>query len=129
MTSWLTRPSPRSLAALRGQAAEQVAADSYRARGFELLRRNLRVGAYEIDLLARQGALVVVVEVRTRKPGALVPAFASVGAPKMRRLRAAVQLLWARLRHDPTIERIRVDVAAVHLDRTPVEIEIAEAIL
>jgi putative endonuclease len=129
MATWLTRPTPRALAALRGRAAEQVAADSYRARGFELLRHNLRVGAFEIDLLARQGPLVVIVEVRTRKAGALVPAFASVGAPKMRRLRAATQLLWSRMRHDTTIERIRLDIAAVYLDRTPVEIEIAEAVV
>jgi len=111
-----------------GLRAEQVAEDHYRNRGFEIVARNLRLGHLEIDLLARRGALLVVVEVRARGPGARVGPFASVNGPKLRRLRAAVQLVWRRHQADPSLQRVRLDVAAVNLWKVPVEIEVAEAV-
>lgn len=112
-----------------GARAEQAAADLYRSRGFSLLARNLRLGHLEVDLLARHGPLLVLVEVRARNPRALRGPFASIQGPKLRRLRAATQIVWRRYQHDPSIQRVRVDVAAVNLWVTPVEITIAEAIL
>lgn len=111
-----------------GRAAEEVAADYYRSAGLQLLGRNIRLGALEIDLVVRDGPLVIIVEVRTRRPGALVGAFASISLSKRRRLRAASERLWERLRDDHTIERIRVDALSVDLSRSPVSVEIAEAI-
>ena len=79
-------------------------------------------------MLARRGPVVAVVEVRTRGTGSYLSAFASIDAGKRKRLRAAAETLWKRFRDDPTIDRIRVDVAAVDLETTPIAIEIAEAI-
>ena len=112
----------------KGRAAERVVADLYAARGFLVLGHNLRLGALEVDLLVRKGALVVAVEVRARRPGALVSAFASVGAKKRQRLGRAVRRLWWALRGDAGIERLRLDVVAVDLWSTPVGVEVAEAI-
>jgi len=84
------------------------------ASGFSILARNLRLGPLELDVVARSGALVVVVEVRTRRKGALVTAFESVTPSKRARLIRAVDRLWrTRLVAMRDIERVRIDVAAV----------------
>jgi Holliday junction resolvase-like predicted endonuclease len=79
-------------------------------------------------VLARQGPLLVIVEVRARGPGALQGPFASVRGPKLARLRQASVLLWRQRVHDLTLQRIRIDIAAVNLWKIPVEIEVAEAV-
>ena len=50
----------------RGAAAEDLAADYLRLRGFEIVERNVRVAGGEIDLVARRGEWLVLVEVRFR---------------------------------------------------------------
>lgn len=80
-----------------------------------MLGRNVRVGRLEVDLLVRDGAAVVLVEVRTRGEGAWVGPFASVDARKRARLVAAGKALWRqRFSADRTLERLRFDVVAVH---------------
>jgi putative endonuclease len=97
-----------------GQRAELAVADYLFASGFDVLARNLRVGPYELDVVARRGPLVVATEVRTRGPTSFVGPFASVGWEKRRRLRAAVERLWRRsLARMPGVARVRIDVAAV----------------
>jgi putative endonuclease len=84
------------------------------ARGFSLIARNLRLGALELDIVARKGSLVVIVEVRTRGAGAWVGALESVTWAKRQRLRRATSRLWrTRLAAMRSLERVRIDVAAV----------------
>ncbi|HEU4532593.1 MAG TPA: YraN family protein [Polyangiaceae bacterium] len=118
-------PSARSPARL-GRAAERVALDHYAARGFDVLATNARFGPLEADLVVRTGSLVALVEVRARRPGALVGAFASVGAVKRRRLRRAARALWSRLRASMPRARVRIDVAAVDLWSCPVSLRVVE---
>lgn len=112
----------------RGRAAERVVVELLLAKGYEILGTNVRLGALELDVVARQGPLVVVVEVRTRGRGAYESAFASVSAAKRRHLRDATERLWRTLSVDRTIERVRIDVASVDLDACPVAVEIAEGL-
>lgn len=98
------------------------------ARGFVVLGTNLRVGRTEIDILARRGPLVALVEVRTRGAGSILGGFASIDGKKRRHLAFAAKGIWQRIGADRTIERLRVDVAVVHLGE-PVSIEIAEGVL
>ncbi|MCU0680782.1 MAG: YraN family protein, partial [Polyangiaceae bacterium] len=107
-------PALRS-AARTGRAAERVALDHYAARGFAILATNARFGPLEADLVVRKGSLVALVEVRARRPGALVGAFASLGAVKRRRLRRTAHAIWARLRGSMPRARVRIDVASVDL--------------
>ncbi|MCS6899609.1 MAG: YraN family protein [Myxococcales bacterium] len=120
------RPSDRRRI---GTRAEQVAADYYWTRGFQIEGRNLHLGRLEVDLLVRQGPLLVLVEVRARGPGAFQGPFASVRGCKLRNLRTAMHSLWRRYQFDPTVGRIRLDIAAVNLWKIPVEIEVAEAVV
>jgi putative endonuclease len=97
------------------------------ARGFEILARNLRLGALEVDLVARKEALAVVVEVRTRGPGSYQRALESI-TPKKRAtiLRAAERLWRERLAKIDGIERLRIDVAAVTLTPDDTHVEYIE---
>lgn len=113
----------------RGRDAERVAIDYLEAAGFTILGTNVRLGYLEIDVMARKGPLVVLVEVRTRGPRSYVGAFGSVTAVKRRRLQQAAERAWRLMRDDPTIERVRIDCAAVDLSTTPVTIEIATGIV
>lgn len=94
--------------------AEQLVGEYLEARGFEIVARNLRLGPLELDLVARKRELVVVVEVRMRSPRSWTTAHGSVLPAKRQLLRRGAARLW-RLRYakDPTVERLRIDVAAV----------------
>ncbi|GAB1820836.1 YraN family protein [Herbidospora sp. RD11066] len=70
-----------------GRAGEQLAATYLVGQGLEVLERNWRCREGEIDIVARDGAVLVVVEVRTRSSGARGSAFASVTEAKLARLR------------------------------------------
>jgi len=101
----------------RGRRAEELVASFLCSSGLEVLGRNVRVGSLELDILAREGATLAVVEVRTRGGSAWESALGSVSALKQRRLRDAAAILWARKFCQWTsLERVRFDVAAVNLD-------------
>lgn len=73
------------------------------------MARDLRVGRNEVDLLAWDGATLVLVEVRARRGGAMVSPLESVTAAKRRRLRDAA----LRLAQDHGTQDVRIDVVAV----------------
>lgn len=113
-----------------GVRAELAVADFVFARGFRVLARNVRLGALELDIVARRGALVIVVESRTRGARSLTRAFESVSRTKRMRLMRAVERLWrARLRWMSGVERVRIDVAAVTFAGTRTSIEYVEGAL
>jgi putative endonuclease len=114
----------------RGKRAEDAVVDYLETRGFEVLGRNVRLGPLEIDLVARKGALAVVVEVRTRGGGAWERALESVGAKKRASIVRATQRLWrAKLAGMTGVERVRIDVAAVTFDGGATRVEYIEAAL
>ncbi len=100
-----------------GLEAEEAAASFFEASGFAILGRNVRVGRLEIDILLRDGPVIVVVEVRTRGPGAWVGALASVDQEKQKRVRRAGERLWQRVyKKDRSLDRMRFDIASVTFD-------------
>ncbi len=105
---------------LKGREAEEAAATSLVADGFRLLWRNLRLGPLELDIVAKKGDLVVIVEVRTRGPGSFEGPLASISRTKRRALLRASRGLWrGRLSKMPDVMRVRIDVAAVTLGDPP----------
>ena len=63
-------------------------------------------------------------EVRTRGRSALTTAFGSIDRGKRLRLRRAGERLWQRrYSHDPSVQRMRFDVAGVDLAATPPSVE------
>jgi putative endonuclease len=113
-----------------GSRAELAVADYLAVRGFSIIGRNVRLGPLELDIVARKGPLVVVVEVRTRGPGSLQGPFESIDGIKQMRLRRAVARLWRdKLRAMSEVERVRIDVAAVRFEGRETWVEYIEGAL
>lgn len=107
-----------------GRAGERVAAEYLRARGFEILDRNWRCPAGEVDLVVADADTVVVVEVKTRRSAAFGHPFEAIGGPKLRRLHQLARE-WRACHRDTVGHRtLRVDGVAITGDPdAPVRIE------
>jgi putative endonuclease len=84
-----------------GAAAEALAAEFLQSRGLAIVKRNYRCRGGEIDLIARDGATLVFVEVRLRSSSAFGGARASITAAKRRRLKFAAGLFLSGLGREP----------------------------
>ena len=100
-----------------GDFGEQAAAAHLTKRGYELLARKWRCAAGEIDLLMRDGSMLVFVEVRTRRGDRLGMAEESVGRAKQAKL---IALAYAYLEATGATTDLpwRIDVVALNLDRS-----------
>ena len=94
-----------------GAYGEQVAARHLDGLGIVVLERNWRCDEGEIDIVARDGAVLVVCEVKTRTSLVAGTPHEAVTAPKLDRLRRLGER-WARERGIRP-EGIRVDLVAV----------------
>jgi putative endonuclease len=95
-----------------GRSGEDLAATWYRSHGYDVLDRNWRCSIGELDIVARRGGLLAVVEVKTRRTEAFgVPALA-VTRVKQRRLRRLAASWLAEHRIGRRVE-VRFDVASV----------------
>lgn len=93
----------RTAAQVAGGEAEEAASRFLARRGLEVIARNYRTRQGEIDLVARDGATLVFVEVRMRAAsGARYGGAAgSVDFRKRRRIEAAARHFLARLAREP----------------------------
>lgn len=103
-----TRPSR---AARLGQRGEDIASDYLLSRGYEVIDRNWRCSAGEIDIVARQGQSLVVVEVKARSSLAAGHPFEAITAVKLARLRALAGL-WCAAQSE-AFASVRIDAIAV----------------
>jgi putative endonuclease len=95
-----------------GQAAECEALEFLKARGVRILLHNFRLRLGELDIVARDGDTLIIVEVRKRSSNRFGGAAASVGFRKQARLRRTAALLLQQ-RKDLTSLRVRFDVIAI----------------
>ena len=96
-----------------GRSGERYAADYLTERGYEFLARNVRRREGEIDLVALDGAAVVFVEVKVRRPGWAGRAIEALSEPKQRRLRELAAAYAAD--HPELPEAQRIDLVAIDL--------------
>ena len=104
---WPTRLSRKQE---QGRAWEDMALAYLERRGLVLVEANFRCKLGEIDLILRDGATLVFVEVRQRAAGAPVSAAASIGPAKIRRIIRAAQVYLQRFQRLPPC---RIDVVAI----------------
>jgi putative endonuclease len=77
---------PTDFRAQHGLAAERLAAEFLQAQGLEVLARNVRCKAGELDLVCLDGDLLAMVEVRQRLRADFGGALASVNPRKQRKI-------------------------------------------
>lgn len=94
-----------------GTYGEQVAVTHLLQRGFVVLDRNWRCELGEIDIVARDGDCLVVVEVKTRRSVRFGPPTEAVTPAKLARLRRlTARWITESGLHPP---HVRIDVVAV----------------
>ena len=94
-----------------GRAGEAAAARELSRRGYAVVARNWRHQHDEIDLVCRDGAVLVFVEVKTRAAHAKVGGYAAIDRRKRRAIRRAAHAYLARLTEKP--HTFRFDVVEV----------------
>lgn len=97
-----------------GRRGEDLAARRLVAKGYQIVARNWRCETGELDLVARDGEELVVVEVRTRRGQALGTPEESVTPAKQVRL---IALAEAYVQAHDWQGSWRLDVVAVEMDQ------------
>lgn len=111
-----------------GALAELAVVDYLTATGATILGTNVRVGRYEVDIVAREGRVILVVEVRTRSATSWTTGFGSLDPRKRASVRRAAERLWQRrFKKDESVDRIRIDAASVKFENGEATIEYVKA--
>jgi putative endonuclease len=108
------RLAPGSSRAQRGQYGEDLAAAYCEGElGYRIIARNWRHKRDELDIICREGPVLIFVEVRSRAAGALVSGFHSVDRRKKKILQRACKAYINQLQNRP--KHVRFDVIDIAL--------------
>jgi len=110
----------RQKAYRRGHSSEWLAAAALMLKGFRIVARRYRTKLGEIDLIARRGDLVLIVEVKARKT--LIEAMEAIAHQSERRIEGAADL-WLARQPDYARLSMRFDMVAVLPWRWPAHVE------
>lgn len=92
-----------------GEWGERVAVEALRKRGYKVLGQRIRVGRHdELDIIARQGATLVFVEVKTRASERMGRPIESVTRAKRQRVSRAAMRYMGKLKKKPPYFRFDV---------------------
>jgi putative endonuclease len=94
-----------------GKQGEQLAAEHLQRSGLRILDRNWRCGEGEIDIVAAEGHVLVVCEVKTRSSVRYGTPLEAISARKHGRLRR-LAVRWV-VAHGVIFDEIRIDVVGV----------------
>jgi putative endonuclease len=104
----------------RGHRSEWLAALALMLKGYRIVARRYRTKLGEIDLIARRGDIVIMVEVKARPT--LLEAMEAIGRESERRIEGAADL-WLTRQKDYGRLSVRFDMVAVLPRRWPVHVE------
>jgi len=93
-----------------GKAGEAIALAHLEGKGYRILERNWRFGKEEIDIIARDGNFVVIVEVKTRTSNAMAEPEAAVTKSKQRILVRAAN---AYVNYKRQYGEVRFDIISI----------------
>lgn len=103
----------------RGARGEFWASVALMLKGFRIVERRYKTRLGEIDLIARRGTLVLIVEVKAR--ATLAEAMDAIARQSERRIEAAADLWLARQPDRPRLS-VRFDMVAILPRRWPVHV-------
>ena len=98
-----------------GRLGEHLAVQYLESEGMRVLERNWRCPAGEIDVVARDGNTLVMVEVKTRSGLVFGTPFSAITAQKLARLRRLASA-WTGS-HDARYHEVRIDAVSVLVPR------------
>lgn len=104
--------SRKTKAQQQGQRGEALAAAYLTAQGLRIVAKNQHCRYGELDLIAWHGAVLVFVEVRQRRAGAMVSAAASITPAKQEKLRLSA-LHYLQQQHAEALPDCRFDAICI----------------
>ncbi len=107
---------------ITGKEGEKIACSFLEKNGYQIIEKNFRCAAGEIDMVARESGDLVFVEVKARKSLALGYPEQAVGKIKQKKLSQLA--LWYLEKHQLTDSKVRFDVVAVILSEPSHEIRL-----
>lgn len=111
-----------------GRYGEDLAARHLQGRGWQIVARNWRGAAGELDIVALDGSTLVAVEVKTRRGTAFGHPAEAVTLTKLTRLRRLAGQWLAE--HDVRVAAVRIDVVGIVLPRAgAAEVEHLEGVV
>ncbi|HMQ57490.1 MAG TPA: YraN family protein [Rhizobiaceae bacterium] len=116
----LDAAAKRRKAEKRGHRGEFLAALALRLKGWRIVARRFKTPSGKIDLIARRGDLIAIVEVKAR--ASVQAAVDSVTRPAQRRIANAADV-WLSRQRDHGRLSLRFDIVAVLPRRWPVHLE------
>ncbi len=105
-----------------GRYGEQLAVNALRDAGLSIIARNEIIDRREIDIIAREGDLLVFVEVKTRRDHTFGAPMEAVTRKVQERIRYAANLYLVRYKLRDT--GIRFDVVTVDLGEGETKVEV-----
>lgn len=105
-----THLSKKQKAERKGHRGEWLAAMSLRLRGYKIIERGFRTKSGEIDIIARKGNLIAIIEVKARN--SISSAIDAVSYESQRRIANAADI-WLSAQKDFAILSLRFDIVAV----------------
>ena len=109
----------RQAAEASGRAAETIAANFLRLKGWTILDRRVRTPAGEIDIVMRKPGLIVFVEVKSRKDQAALDL--SLDRQSLVRVAAAAEMLIPRYAQPG--DDVRIDAVLIVPGKAPQHLE------
>ena len=105
---------------LIGDAGERKVARVYITKGYKIIARNFSCKYGELDIVAKKGDVIVIIEVKTRNNNNYANARDYVDYHKQKRIRNTTDLFLQKNNLSEYI--IRLDVAEVYTDNNTVNI-------
>ncbi len=93
-----------------GKLGEDIAVSHLEGKGYRILERNWRLGMEEIDIIARDGSFIVIVEVKTRTSNIFAEPESAVTKSKQRIL---VRLANAYVHYRKQQGEVRFDIITI----------------
>lgn len=98
----------------KGAAAEEAAVSYLKAQGLRIIERNWRCASGELDIVAEEAGVLVIVEVRSRSSSAFGTPLESVNVRKISQIRQTAEI-YLHFKKRQNVD-IRFDVVGVMLD-------------
>ncbi|MCX5889029.1 MAG: YraN family protein [Deltaproteobacteria bacterium] len=108
-----------------GDAGEDLAAAALKKQGYKILERNYVCPLGEIDLIARQGKILVFIEVKTRKNERFGAPQEAVNPAKQRKLRLLADYYLKQKRLGEDVQ-VRFDVVGIIMGEGGPQVEIIQ---
>ena len=109
-----------------GRQGESLAVESYQKKGYTILKRNYRFGRSEVDIIARKGEVLAIVEVKSRTSTYFGDPQSFVSKKQQRSLIVAADRFVST---NNLVVNVRYDIVSIVSQSKKIKLQLNESIL